>query len=408
MKNDRMIKDKEVLRPSATVKIKRFFFWCLVFIIPLVLMELFSYTFIKLTSGKGTYRERIKPVANPYHPYLGYVHAPNYNFSITKKTVSSAKKKMNLKTDENGHSITPVYSHKEPEMTIAVTGGSTIFGVGSSDNSTTVPSILERLINERLGIRAEVINLSLRGAQSFQEMLLADRFFAENQADLVLSISGTNDAKAALLEPAVEGAFLPEDIWNNAVMLVRRAERGDLMLINFVHKLRSWSYTFDFLYRQIKHDTRLTRSGILTFQAPPELNLRKETEIGIEKRAKLSATHFAALNQICEMNGAEFVMFLQPALSDKNNWSEAELQRMKKTKWSDEVIQKRRQNRHEFYDAFRKTEKPFQYIDLTDIFSSSSETLYIDPYHYNDLAAEMLAEKIFDSIEPILQTIRRS
>jgi hypothetical protein len=406
MKNERVNKDKAVSGFVVTRKMKRFFFWCLILIIPLVLMEIFSYTFIRLTSDKGTYRERIKPVANPYHPYLGYVHAPNYNFSITKKTVSSAKK-MNIKTDESGYSITPVFSHKEPEMTIAVTGGSTMFGVGSSDNSTTVPSILERLINERLGIRAEVINLALRGAQSFQEMLLVDRYFAENQVDLVLSISGTNDAIYVFLEPALEGAFLPEDIWNNAVMLVHRAERGDLMIVNFVHKLRSWSYTFDFLYRQIKHDTRLARSGIMTFQAPPQLNLRKETKIGIEKRAKLTATHFAALNQICEMNDAEFVMFLQPALSDKNNWSEVESQRMIRRKWSDAVIQKRRQSRQEFYKAFRKTEKPFKFIDLTDIFSSFKETHYIDPYHYNDLAAEKLAEKIFDSIEPILQTIRR-
>jgi hypothetical protein len=114
-------------------------------------------------------------VNNPFHPYLGYVHAPNITFEISK----GLSRKMSVATDENGYSITPSYSHVDPDITIIVTGGSTIFGVGSSDNSTTVPSILERLINQRLNKRAEVVNLALRGGQSFQEMLLVDPFLAE-------------------------------------------------------------------------------------------------------------------------------------------------------------------------------------------------------------------------------------
>ena len=56
----------------------------------------------------------------------------------------------------------------------------------------------------------------------------------------------------------------------------------------------------------------------------------------------------------------------------------------------------------EFYDAFRETKKPFQFVDLSNIFSDSKETLYVDHCHYNDLAAEKLAEKIFESVQPLL------
>jgi len=379
-------------------KIKRGFFCGLLVIIPLILMEIFSFTYIKLTSEKGSYRERVKPVINPYHPYLGYVHAPKSTYEITK----GLSKKMILKTDENGHSITPAFFYEKPEMTIVVTGGSTIFGVGSSDNRTTVPSILERLINQRLGVRTEVINLALRGAQSFQEMLLVDRYFAENKADLVLAISGRNDADQALAEPTVEGAFLKKRIWDNAVSFVQRAERGDFMLIDSAHKLRLWSYTFDFLYRKITN-----RSGKAPLAASSELNLRREASTTVKKRAKITSTHFSAADQISKMNGATFVMFLQPTLYTKNHWTDAEFRRMKSKNWSDEIIQKHRDNEREFYDAFRETEKPFQFIDLADIFSNSNETLYIDYCHYNDVAAERLAERIFDSIQPILRTRRR-
>ena len=398
MKNDLSKKTEPLSSPTKSSKIKQLFFWCLFLIIPLVVMELFSFTYIKLTSQKGTYRERFKQVANPYHPYLGYVHEPNYIFNIYK----GLSKKMRLLTDENGYSITPYFSESNPDMTIIVTGGSTIFGVGSSDNSTTVPSILERIINKRLKIRTEVLNLSLRGAQSFQEMLLIDRFLAENKADLVLAISGRNDADHAIVEPTVEGAFVKKHVWDNAVSLVHKAERGDLMVINLTHKLRYWSYTYDFLYRQITGHSGPVQYSATTLATPNKRNLRREASTNTQQRARITATHFAAADQISKMNGATFVMLLQPTLFNKNTWTEEEIRRLKRHKWSDEFIQKRQQNENEFYDAFRKNEKPFQFIDLSNIFSESNETLYIDQCHYNDLAAEKFAEKIFGSIQPLL------
>ena len=398
MGNDSIDKDKAVPTRSKSGKIKRLLFWCFMVIIPLVIMELFSFTYIQLTSKKGTYRDRMNHVDNPYHPYLGYVHAPNSTYEITK----AISKPTSLKTNENGYSITPSFSYENPDMTIVVTGGSTIFGVGSSDNSSTVPSILERLINQRLSIRIEVINLALRGAQSFQEMLLVDRFFAEKKADLVLAISGRNDANQAFAEPTVEGTFLKKQIWDNAVSLVHRAERGEFMLINIEHRLRLWSYTFDLLYRKIT-----SRSGKAPLAAASKLNLRREASLTIKNRAKITSTHFSAADQISKMNGATFVMFLQPTLYTKNYWTDQEFRRMKSKNWSDEIIQKHRDNEREFYNAFRETEKPFQFIDLADIFSNSNETLYIDYCHYNDVAAEKFAEKIFDSIQPILHTIGR-
>ena len=381
-------------------KIKLYFFWCLLVIVSLVAMELFSFTIIKLTKRKGPYRDRIGQVGNPFHPYLGYAHAPNFTFEISKGPV----KGMRLVTDENGWSITPFFSHATPDITVIVTGGSTIFGVGSSRNSTTVPSILERLINERLNIRAEVINLALRGGQSFQEMLLVDRFFAENQADLVLALSGRNDASQAFFEPTVEGAFLKKHIWDNAVFLVNRAERGEFMLINLERKLRSWSYTYDLLYRQLEKVRKRRKSR--TPASPSMNNLRREAPTSVKQRAKITATHYAAAQQISKMNGATFVMVLQPTPYYKNNWTEEEVGRIERKYESEDIMKTYRQHEHEFYDAFRRIKKPFQFIDLSRIFSESKETLYIDQCHYNDLAAEKFAEKIFESIEPLFHKIR--
>ena len=379
-----------------TGKIKLYFFWCVLVILSLVAMELFSFTIIKLTKRKGPYRDRVGQVRNPYHPYLGYVHAPNFNLEISKGPV----KGMRLVTDENGYSVTPSYAHAHPDITIVVTGGSTIFGIGSSDNSSTVPSILERLINERLNIRAEVVNLALRGGKSFQEMLLIDRFFAENHADLVLAVSGVNEASGAINDPTVEGAFLGKHVWNNAVSTVHRAERGEFMLINLTSKLRSWSHTYDLLYRQFDKFKKKEESR--SPAGPSKPNLRREAFTSIKQRAKIAATHYAATDQISTMNGARFIMFLQPTPHYKTNWTEEEMSRITRKYDSKDLMRTYGQKEHEFYDAFRETEKPFQFVDLSYIFSESKETLYVDFCHYNDLAAEKFAEKILESIQPLL------
>lgn len=400
MKKGDVQTNNRFLSPLGATKIKRTFFTILLIIISLVLIELFSYSYIKLTSDKGTYVERVKPVDSPYHPYLGYVHAPNFTFTITKGAVSRA---MAIKTDENGFSITPYFSHQDPVIRIIVTGGSTIFGVGSSDNSTTVPSILEKIINQQMNCRTEVVNVALRGANSFQEMLLVARYLAEYKADLVLSISGVNDAAHDPSTVTVEDRFLRRHIWNNAVSLVHRAEHGDLMVINLVHKLRSWSYGFDLLYRQLKKDARPAQGDLLA--TGMDLDLRRETLIDIPQQARITAFQFAAADQISRMNKAGYIMILQPTLFTKKNWSAEETYLIKERKWSDQDLKTSQMSQHQFYDALRKTEKPFEFIDLSGIFSESRETLYIDHCHYNDLAAERFATEIFKSIQPTLQEI---
>jgi hypothetical protein len=217
---------------SKFSKIKLYFFWFLLIVIPLAIVELASFIIIKLAYDSGEYRSRKETVANPYHPYLGYANASN---SAIRTSKSWIPKKTYIVTDKNGYSITPFSSFENPDLTIIVIGGSTIFGVGASDNSFTVPSVLERLINQKLKIRAEVINLALRGSQSFQEMLLVNRFLAAHKADLVLAVSGRNDSFFASVDPTVEGAFLQKRIWNEAVSLIHKAIMRYSILIRLIY-----------------------------------------------------------------------------------------------------------------------------------------------------------------------------
>ena len=171
------------------------------------------------------------------------------------------------------------------------------------------------------------------------------------------------------------------------------------MAINIVSKLRSWSYTYDLLYRQI-----VPHKKIESWAQAPKLNLRKEALTDIKQRAKITATHFAAADQISKMNGADFVLILQPTPFNKTKWTSEENQNITSIKQykNDNRVRTYRQKENEFYSALRGLEKPFQFIDLSNIFLDSGETLYIDNCHYNDTGAEQFAQEIFESIRPLL------
>ena len=179
------------------------------------------------------------------------------------------------------------------------------------------------------------------------------------------------------------------------------------MLINLTSNLRSWSYTYDLFYRPIdklkrKLDKFKKKEESSLPSGPSKPNLRREALTTIKQRAKIAATHYAATDQICKMNGAEFILLLQPTPRYKMNLTEEEMSRIRRKFKSKDLQRTHGQNEREFYDAFRETEKPFQFVDLSNIFSETEDTLYIDHYHYNDLAAEKLAEKILESIQPQL------
>ncbi|MFT5511501.1 MAG: hypothetical protein ACI89J_004603, partial [Hyphomicrobiaceae bacterium] len=150
--------------------------------------EVASYLLITNFAQTGTFDKR--HLEHRFNLITGWEPTPN---SVSDTTKSASPHPTSINVDGTGNSITPL-SWEKPQLKIVVTGGSTMFGVGSSNNAMTVPSLLERKIYEQLGIKAEVTNIAVRGYQSFQEAMRLREYFLENRADLVLAVSGRNDA----------------------------------------------------------------------------------------------------------------------------------------------------------------------------------------------------------------------
>ena len=81
-----------------------------------------------------------------------------------------------------------------PDYRIFLIGGSTMFGVGSTSDDSTIPSYLEQEIrNNFKEFNVEVINAGIPQAYSFTEKQLVQETLLNYEPDLLLIYDGWND-----------------------------------------------------------------------------------------------------------------------------------------------------------------------------------------------------------------------
>jgi lysophospholipase L1-like esterase len=371
---------------------KVFVFGAVATILVLAVLELGSYVLLRFFTQSGTVRPN-QEMFSPFHAYLGWEHPKNVAISTT--TACDAQDRW-ITTDQYGRSITPL-SFNPPRVQVAVLGGSTMFGVGSSDNRFTVPSLLEQLIHEQLNIPVEVFNLGVRGYTSFQEMLALHTFLVDNEVDLVLVIGGRNDALAAAFSQASQFALKPRRL-QTVEELVRRIERGDVVISGLPHALRSNSFAAELVYRlfdKLRRD-RLEASGVDPAMEIPTFD-------NIDERAGLTMKHYALMDSIARLNGAEFVAFLQPTAFTKKSLTEDEIACIEGPDVASYVRTMRehaKEYQNRFYEYFRAVDKPFTFVDLSDALDQMQSRAYMDSTHYSDAGARALAQAVLENIEP--------
>lgn len=368
-------------------------------IVALLLLEGISYGVFKL-AGFEPYRPAV--IENPHHPYLGWVHAPN--ITVHARNCSEPEVSL-LETDADGFSVTPHYSFPEPALRIVVTGGSTMFGVGSSTAATSVPALLEKLIVEELGIKAEVHNIAVRGYQSFQEMLALLRFATEYDFDLALAISGRNDSYHAAQERSRQSALLPGNP-HRASEFVRSIERDEFVQSGVLSALRSCCYTVDLLAQIAGLDANRGRA-----RTPGRLpSSKRGQQIGdftdVRRRAGITRTNYALMDRVARENGAGFIMLLQPTLYTKAAVAESE-QACSDADPANPFGMFHKEFEARFYAAYLDLEQHYRLIDARTALDigTSQDVYYVDKAHYNDRGAELLAGFVFGQIRPVLEEI---
>jgi len=372
---------------NETIKFSRkktILFSCIIIGIFLAIAEVASYFVLRNLSDTGIYGER--SLQNNFHPFLGWEHAPNARLKTTK---SFSKQETWINTDARGLSITPI-SYDKPQLNIVVSGGSTMFGVGSISNATTVPSLIEKEIQARLGIRAEVHNLGVRGYQSFQEMLKVREFLMGQDVDLVLAISGRNDSGIALRQRDPKYALMSRHVYLNAVPLVRRAEQQQPIVMNIDGYLRSISYFADLVIRIVRRAGGWTGGAIV---ADADAISDQDIFANVEKRAQATLLHFSIMKTVAEEFGADFKFILQPTFYSWKDYDKNTYPDIPKGTPNNDVYEDR------FFAEIQRQGIDLPVYNLTDAMDGLTEPPYIDNTHYTDTGAGVLASAVVDMIE---------
>ena len=353
-----------------------------------VILEFASYFFITKYSETGTFQSRI--IQNIYHPYLGWVHAPKAKLKVSKP-IFYFDKEAYIETDSEGHSITPL-SYDNPELTIFITGGSATFGVGATSNSMTVPSQLERKIFERFGVKAQVVNLGARGYTSFQELLSLHAYLVENKADIVIALSGYNDAQLAGENDELKYSLLQKEVFDRVVPLVRDAEAQKTIILHPEGFIRKHSYFFDLLFRVLY---RIVGQPAPYGGVQEVSNGIKFDSKNIPARAEVSIRHYLLMKTIAEASGSKFILALQP---NAFSWSEYP-GRVKYILDNQDAWKLRRTYINAYYNSLAEDGHGLNMLDMRDVMDNEKESPYVDSVHYTDTGTARLADVLIGILE---------
>lgn len=259
---------------------------------------------------------------------------------------------------------------------VFLVGGSTAYGCGASSNDATVGGYLEKYLNqesERYGRRFEVVTAAGCGWASSQERVLVENRLAEMAPDLVVALSGHNDA-----------------FWNLHWQKNTEWFRGiqDHYYFTLANALLSSNFREEFPARLSGAD-----------EAPSA----EATRDRLRRNVELSTLALRSA-------GAEYCFALQPIQSTT---------RKTRTRREDEMANHpgggpKDQDQKQFtayYTEFRNAlgslKTPgYSFFDLTGIFDrdGADEDLFIDRCHFGDRGYDRIARAIRDRLRPVLET----
>ena len=259
---------------------------------------------------------------------------------------------------------------KNPDYRIFVIGGSTTFGAGATSDHTTIPGYLQQLVSEDFGnYDVEVINAGIPHAYSFSEKNLIKDKLLRYDPDLLIVYDGWND-----LEHDYDHY---EDSGDYALMdqIIRLIYRSDFVTPNVILKL----------YFNYKHDF----VDIIPFNS-----------VKIEQKASLWKDTWMDICYLQEKHDFKTMIVLQPLVGTGNKSLSIEEQNYF-THYDSE-----QKNRYYQLYANELTElNPTCTVtfDLRDGFDFNTETIFYDAGHVGDQGNQIIAQKIYEEILPIIK-----
>jgi|TARA_B100001971_G_scaffold128164_1_gene118107 lysophospholipase L1-like esterase len=256
-----------------------------------------------------------------------------------------------------------------PDYRIFLIGGSTMFGAGSTSDSTTIPSYLQKKISAKLPEHnIEIINAGIPKAYSFTESNLIKNKLLEYNPDLLIIYDGWNDLT------------IDYDHYSDAVdyklmdQIIRLIRQSDYVTPTVLLK---WYFNY-------QHD------NISVIQFNPS---------NIEQKISLWSDAWVDICNLQSEYDFKTVIMIQPIVGTGNKSLSPEEQQYFSHYDNESKIRY-----YQLYaDALPKLNSTCTATyDLRNVFDSFSETIFYDPGHVGDFGNNIIAEKIYEKIIPIV------
>jgi len=245
------------------------------------------------------------------------------------------------------------------DIRILVLGASTIYGDGASSDDATIPAYIQKNFDKETNLQVQVINGGIGGLDSNGEILLLNQTLNEIKPDLVIVYDGWAD-----------------------IINVEFHKAGN---VGFAQESLKYYKTPKILYKLYLTDFYL-----------PKFAFDPSSQDNIAENWKNNWMN------ICKNNERNFkiIVFVQPLLfTGKESLSKDEESYLKQSPFI----------AHQIYGIAKIGEKLKELdgicdktVDLRNIFNNVTEPVFIDYGHMNDFGNEIIAQKIFEEILPIV------
>lgn len=277
--------------------------------------------------------------------------------------------------------VNPSLKDSATALKIFCFGGSTMYSSGARDEHT-IPSELSQLIYTQFPDQnVEITNFGCHGYTRASENIQLQRELIKNNIpDIVIFYDGVNEVIAAHQN---NEAGSPTNAYNR--------KKEFKIAHSYKKRIRLMVYSSN-LYRFI---TTMQRK-LFTNSAYKQLSSRSDA---LATDIANNYVGFVQLSKSLENEyGFKVFNFMQPNIYSKKNLTEAEQNYFK--------LQQYYENLYKLsYEMVRKDSlmiKDSTFIDISNVFDNSDQTIYIDFCHTGELGNQLVANKIFEYIQPLL------
>ena len=312
-----------------------------------------------------------------YLPFLGWLGEPNTTLST-------------IKTNELGFRDKPLLPRKDNEYRILILGGSMAWGMGASSNEKTVAGALESQLNSSSrNYSYRVMNGAYLGWKSREELIVLMEFYDEFDPDLIIAITGWND----LYVLTVGGD--PDLQMRKESGMLAKAVKEYMQPMSTMYAVRKFAGSLG-IWRLVMHFREKMHPV-----SPPSIKVSYDADYARRIIPGL-VDRYVTMANFAKRHGVKLILAIQPDIYTTGKAFTRE-EKSVSERYTAKYV-----NIEGAYPRYRSdylhhlrtqiTDSEVVVLDLSGVFDSVSEPVFLDNCHFNDMGYKQIASLLHGRI----------